>query len=72
MFGLVPEPSRPLDGSEVEEVVRRLQAAGYRCGDLDPARVARFLKLRADYSDRLGSLSRHLGAEKIEILPTAR
>jgi hypothetical protein len=70
LFDLLPATSPPTDKVEVEEVVRRLQAAGYRCRELDAGLIARFTKVRADYACLLGPLCRHLGAEQIPLLPT--
>ena len=69
LFDLGPEDAEAPGPDDVAAVADRLSAAGYRAKRLTGPEVARFLKLRSDYSGRLDALAGHLGAERTRLLP---
>ena len=69
VFDLGPENGVSSDPANVAPLVERLAKAGFRTKVLNAAVTAHVLKLRGDYTGRLHSLSRHLGAEQTQLLP---
>ena len=68
LFDLGPEDATTSDVETVVELMRILDAAGYRTKAPAADPVKCFLKLRGDYAGWLASLCGHLGAERTDLL----
>jgi hypothetical protein len=69
IFHLKAGNTQKLGSQELDEIVRRMRAAGYRVKESDSDSLRRLIDLRSDYVGRLRALADHLGSQHLPVLP---
>jgi len=69
LFDLETKELEPIPEESLQLLITRLQDAGYAAKPASKKLATELSKFRSDYTGRLNSLSEHLGAERVELVP---
>jgi hypothetical protein len=72
LFGLENKGLEAIPEESVARVIERLREAVYAAKPASKRLTTQLSRFRSDYAGRLNSLSEHLGAERVDLLPTRR
>jgi hypothetical protein len=72
LFGLENKELEAIPEESVGRVIERLREAGYAAKPASKRLTTELSRFRSDYAGRLNSLSEHLAAERVDLLPMPR